>query len=614
MKRFVFFSLLLLPTCLALIAASAAAAPMVAPFGNAQGVLALKPDPPVVGNVHAVFELRGVRAQAPDFVRFSSIMPSMGMHGPAGIAKRTRSNRYEFDLAMQMAAPWALSIQLADSARAVATFQFIVGSSSRSAANSVPGTSGMAGMTEAGDAGAWRTATLALAILLAVGGLVAILRARSRRRGGRTPNWFDRAVTLGAIAVVVVIGAAVVQSRFAAPSMDMSAMSNVKGSAPIPVTLVRAQRSARGQAIAAPGIIQAFFTQDVMARVPGILRGFTAYSGTRVRAGETLGILEEPELGAQSAAAAAGARSDAAAAASAMIEARQHAPNAVIIARADAAAKAERERYWRAEIQRERMLFENGAVSRQEYEDERAQASAAQADAEAASRQAQNAAASVDMAQQQALSAQQRAASSGSSAQAAAVMAGYTHIVAPDDAIVVKRLVDPGTYVQAGTPVLRIAVVDKARIQANIAQDDLPGVRIGAVLDAKLPDGRVVHARVTSVQPAADPTTHTALVEAIVDNPGGRLVPGTYVRVIIAGVSSRVANAVNVPTAAVVGAGADTIVWADVNATAHRVPVRIISDDGTNAQVSGDLKAGDRVVVEGATSLEEGVPIAEWTP
>jgi len=67
-----------------------------------------------------------------------------------------------------------------------------------------------------------------------------------------------------------------------------------------------------------------------------------------------------------------------------MIEARQHAPNAVIIARADAVAKAERERYWRAEMQREKMLFENGAVSRQEYEDERAQASAAQADAEAA--------------------------------------------------------------------------------------------------------------------------------------------------------------------------------------------------------------------------------------
>jgi len=586
---------------------------MMARFGNAQGILTLRPDPPLVGNVHAIFELRGTGAQAPDFVRFSSIMPSMGMHGPSGIAKRTGTNHYEFDMAIQMAAPWALSIQLADSARAAATFQFIVGSGSPSAANSASGMSGMPGMTEAGDANAWRTATLGLVILFAVGGLVAILVVRSRRRGGRTPNWLDRAVTLGAIAVVVIIGAAVAQSRFAAPSMDMSAMSNVKGSAPSPVTLARAEGSAQGQTIAAPGIIQAFFTQDVVTRAPGVLRDFTAYNGTRVRAGETLGILEEPELGAQAAAAQAGANSDAATAEAAMIEAHHHAPNEIRIAQTNAAAKADRASYWRTEMGREKMLLDNGAVSAQEYQDEQAQAAAAYADAETARRQEQDAMANLEMAQQQALSAQQRAASSGSAAQAAAVMAGYTRIVAPDDAIVVKRLVDPGTYVPVGTPVLRIAVVDKARIQANIAQDDLPAVRTGAPLDATLPDGRVVHARVTSVQPAADPTTHTALVEAIVDNPDGRLVPGTYVRVIIVGVSSRVANAVNVPSSAIVGAGVDTIVWVDVNATAHRVPVRIISDDGTTAQVSGDLKAGDQVVVEGATSLEEGMPIAGRT-
>jgi len=217
--------------------------------------------------------------------------------------------------------------------------------------------------------------------------------------------------------------------------------------------------------------------------------------------------------------------------------------------------------------------------------------------------------ANLEMAQQQAIAAQQRAASSGAAAQAAAVMAGYTQIIAPDDAIVVKRLVDPGTYVQVGTPVLRIAVVGKARIQANVAQEDLAVIRPGSRMDASLPDGRVVHARVTSIQPTADQATHTALVEAIVDNPGGLLTPGTYVRVVIHGVGSAERNAVNVPSAAIVGAGADAAVWTNVNSSAHRVPVGIISDDGTTAQISGDLKSGDRVVVQGAQDLQEGTPI-----
>ncbi|HEV2038365.1 MAG TPA: efflux RND transporter periplasmic adaptor subunit, partial [Candidatus Eremiobacteraceae bacterium] len=303
--------------------------------------------------------------------------------------------------------------------------------------------------------------------------------------------------------------------------------------------------------------------------------------------------------------------SDTAAAGAAMIEAHHHAPNAIRIAQADAAAKAERANYWRAEMRREKMLLDNGAVSQQEYEDEQAQAAAAYADAESARRQQQDAVASLEMAQQQAISAEQRAVSSGAAAQAAAVMAGYTRIVAPGDGIVVKRLVDPGTYVQAGTPVLRIAVINKARIQANVAQEDLSAIRTGSRLDATLPSGRVVHAMVTSVQPAADPSTHTAQVEAIVDNPDGRLVPGTYVRVTIFGTSVRSRFGVSVPSAAIVGAGPDTVVWTDVKGAAHRVPVKVLSDDGTAAQVTGDLKSGDRVVVEGAADLEEGMPIAE---
>jgi hypothetical protein len=55
-------------------------------------------------------------------------------------------------------------------------------------------------------------------------------------------------------------------------------------------------------------------------------------------------------------------------------------------------------------------------------------------------------------------------------------------------------------------------------------------------------------------------------------------------------------------------------VWTDVNGTAHRVAVRVLSDDGTNAVVTGDLGSRARVVVDGAAMLEEGQTITEARP
>ncbi|MDQ6767189.1 MAG: efflux RND transporter periplasmic adaptor subunit [Candidatus Eremiobacteraeota bacterium] len=557
----------------------------------------------------ATIDVEGIAqdALAKTTVTYSSAMPTMSMSGASGTAVRVtgQPNRWTFPLPMAEATQWTLTLHFAGGFTGSANFAFDVigGVSSQSGG-------AMAAMGTHEDI--WRSMAIALAILIALGALAALLTARSLSANGRMPQWLNRStVTLAAIAVIVVIVAAALQSRFSPPSMDMSAMSNVQGVAPIPVTLARAERLSSGPVIAAPGMIQALFTQDVVARAPGLLRDFTAYNGTHVFAGETLAYLEEPELGAQASAASASARSDQAAARAAMIEARHHAPNELAISEAGAAAKAERSRYWRSEMQREKLLLDNGAVSQQEYDDEKAQAAAAYADAESAMRSVHDAMANLEMTQQQAVSAQERAASSGAAAEAAGIMAGYTRIVAPSDGIVLKRLVDPGSYVQSGTPVLRIAVINKARIQANVAQEDLSAIRTGSRLDATLPSGRVVHATITSMQPAADPTTHTAQVEAIVDNSAGRLVPGTYVRVTIFGTPVRSRSGVSVPSAAIVGAGPDTVVWTEVNDAAHRVPVRVLSDDGTTAQVAGEIKSGDRVVVEGATDLEEGMPITE---
>ena len=585
---------------LALSVNEATASPMIAHVGDATVVLTLSPDPPQVGKVRATVEASGAPAAtlARTQVTFASSMPSMSMSGPSGTALPAPGipGRWTFEFSAASATGWNVVLHFTGGLRGDAKFDYVVAGapSANGSMSSMPGMNG-------GHEDAWRIAALALAVLLGLGLIAAFWK----------PGWISRpTLALAVIGLVVVVGFAALQSRFAPPAMDMAAMQNVPGSAPLPVTLATAKASTMNAALAAPGSIQAYFTQDIAARVPGLLADFTAYNGARVFAGETLALLQEPELGAQAQAALAGAQSDAAAAEAAMIEAHHHAPNELAIAEANAQAKQERAGYWRDEIRREKILLDNGAVSQQEYQDERAQAVAAFSDAAAAQRSVGDAMADILMKRQEATSALEKAASSGAAAQAASIMAGYTQIISPDNAVVVKRLVDPGTYVQAGTPVLRVAVIGKVRIQANVPQEDLQSVRVGAPMLARLPGGRTIDARVTSIQPAADPTTHTAIVESVVENPGGRLMPGTFVSVVIRGVPMRQRKGTAVPSAAIVGAGPGTVIWLDVNGTAHRVPVRVYSDDGVTAEVIGDVHGGDSVIVQGAADLEEGVPVS----
>lgn len=609
MNHRLFFCAVLL-SVLALVPNTAIASPMIGHVGSAEVTLSLSPDPPQPGPEHATITVTGASpdALAHATVRFVSQMPSMTMKGSSGTARAVpdRPGVWEFDLQTAMATQWVVALSFAGGVNGSTAFTFdVVGSSA--------GGAGALNMSQADD-GTWRVAAFALAVLFALTVSAAWALAKSRDSSAR-PSWMSPStVAIAIAAVMIVLGLAVVQSKFAAPSMDMSAMSNVQGTAPVPVTLATVAVARSGATIIAPGIVQPYLTQDVSARTPGIVQSVDVYVGDKIAAGQALAILSEPDLAAQAAAANAAAQSDYNSATAAMIEANHHAPNELIIAQEDARAKAEQARYWRDELQREKALLDQGGVSPQEYEDERAQAAVAAAAAATAQRQVEDAQANIEMTRAAADAALAKASSSSSSSSAQSILAGYTTLSAPDDAVVVSRLVDPGSYVESGTPILRVAVVSKVRIQANVAQEDLVGIAVGTPLAALVDRGPTIRAHVTAVQPAADPTTHTAMIEAIVDNPGDRLRPGAYARVSIGPIADAHARGTATPSASVIGSGRDAAVWTDVNGTAHRVAVTVLSDDGQVARVVGDLKPGDRVVVEGAQDVQEGTLIAEVRP
>jgi len=604
----------------------ALASPMIVGVGAAQARLELTPDPPQTGRISAIVSLSGVSADklAATNLSFSSAMPTMAMSGPSGSPVLIGPGKWTFRFSSAMATTWAVSLHFSGGVEGSATFRFAIGGADSPGAS----TSAMSGMSgSSGNPEAWRWSALALGVVLIA--VVVVVFLRKDRRP------LTIATVVGA--VIVILGFAALQAKYAAPAMDMATMANIPGSAALPVTLAPVQSSETNDEIHAPGTVSAFLTQDIVTRAPGILTNFTVYAGDRVSRGQVLATLDAPDLQSRAIAAAADARAQAATADAAAIEAHHHAPNAVIIARAgtsamqsdlsaaqaDRTAKDEQARYWQSELAREKTLLDEGAVSVQEFQDERAQAANAQSAAStaadrvvslrqqiaAAQTKTSDAVASVDQMEAQAVAAREQASRSAAQAATEATYANFRTVTSPSDAIVVKRMVDPGVYVQPGTVIARIAVVKQLRIAANVAQESLGALRVGLPLEARLQDGRVVHGRISSIAPIADPTTHTASIEAVVENPDSKLVAGGFVEVLI---HARVARAgLHVPSVAIIGSGSEAAVWTDVNGTAHRIPVRIAADDGTTATVTGDLLRNARVVVDGAATLQEGQAIAE---
>ncbi|MHB8197611.1 MAG: hypothetical protein ACYDFV_04200, partial [Vulcanimicrobiaceae bacterium] len=246
------FSWLFLPMALALTAASASASPVVTHLGNATVTIVVSPDPPVVGSNAVTVEVSGAPASMlkGTVVRYATLMPSMNMQGPSGVASRVRgsANEWRFHADFGTAAAWTLRVELTGALHGV------VSAVTKSAAAS----NSMAAMAAGGgpDASAWRTATFALIAVILIG--VLVLR-RDRR------PW---TIALIVIAGLVVLGMAFAQSQNGSSTTDMASMQRARGSAPIPVTLATVGRERSGITISAPANLQPYLVQNIVARAP----------------------------------------------------------------------------------------------------------------------------------------------------------------------------------------------------------------------------------------------------------------------------------------------------------------------------------------------------------
>jgi cobalt-zinc-cadmium efflux system membrane fusion protein len=182
---------------------------------------------------------------------------------------------------------------------------------------------------------------------------------------------------------------------------------------------------------------------------------------------------------------------------------------------------------------------------------------------------------------------------------------GRVPITSPLNGVVIERKVTAGQFVQSdGTPIITIADPSTVWVVGDVFERDLQRVSVGqtaSITTAAYP-AETFHGRVNYISDSIDAATRTAKVRVGVANPGGRLKAEMFASVSLdLGARDRV---MLVPSDAVFTEDGRTFVYTELGTGKFaRRAIDVAQSEGPLRRVLGGLRAGDRVVVDGALLL-----------
>ena len=353
--------------------------------------------------------------------------------------------------------------------------------------------------------------------------------------------------------------------------------------------VARAERHNVGNTLTIAGEFKPFQDVDVHAKVAGYIKAIYVDVGDHVKTGQTLAVLEIPELAAQLAGADAAVRRS-------KEEIRRAESD---LARAQSAHAAAHSAYARLKQAAESRA---GLVAQQEIDDSQAKDLEFEA-------QVSSSSAALSAAQQQLQMAE-------ANQQQYAALSDYSRIVAPFSGVVTARYADTGALIAAGTssstqsvPVVRLAEISKLRLVLPIPESVAAQIHLGDPVKARVQAlNQDIVGKVSRFADSLDRQTRTMETEIDFDNRDGHLIPGMYAETELSLREKK--NALTVPLEAVTRNGDDATVLAVTtqNAIEER-RVKLGLEDSVRVEVLSGLADNDRVVIGNRSQFRNGQKI-----
>ena len=358
----------------------------------------------------------------------------------------------------------------------------------------------------------------------------------------------------------------------------------------IPVAaVVKAERRSLGAPLTLAGAFKPFQDVDIHAKVAGYIKAIYVDVGSHVKEGETMAVLEVPELAAE-------------------------------LTGADATVQRAKEEIRRAQGDVDRAKSGYAAVhamyDRLSQAAEQRPGLVAQQDVDNAQAKDLEGAAQISSTQAALNAAQQALNVALADQKKYQALSDYTQITAPFTGVVTVRYADTGSLIAAGTsesaqaePVVRLAQISVLRLVLPIPESIAGGIRMG--------DSIKVHVQalnqdyvgtVSRFADALDEQTRTMHTEIDFQNPDGKLLPGMYVQASVPPAVRK--DVLTVPLEAVDVNGSDgtVLVVNSQNALEERNIHRGL-EGSTHVEVLSGLTEGERVVIGSRNEFRKGMNV-----
>jgi RND family efflux transporter MFP subunit len=347
-----------------------------------------------------------------------------------------------------------------------------------------------------------------------------------------------------------------------------------------------AQRGDISRALTLAGQFQPYQVVDVHPKVSGYMASIHVDIGDVVHQGQTLAVLQVPELKAQLQSATF-----------AMEQSKEEITRAQHeIDRAQAtysALHAQSERLKQAAAARP------GLIAQQELDNAQAQDLSAQAQ--------------VDSAKAAMAAAKQHMGAAAADEQSVEALEDYTNVTAPIAGVVIWRYADTGALIQGGTnsndqalPIVRLSQSSLLRLRVPVPEDDVQYVHAGDQLEVRVDAiNRSFTGKIVRFTRNVSFETRTMETEIDVDNRDLSIAPGMYANTLLELEDRK--NVVTIPVEALVLNGKQQEVYVlDDSNRIHIRSVRVGLQGQKLAEIVGGLNPGDRVVLGGQENYREG--------
>ena len=179
--------------------------------------------------------------------------------------------------------------------------------------------------------------------------------------------------------------------------------------------------------------------------------------------------------------------------------------------------------------------------------------------------------------------------------------AGFKRLIAPFDGIVTARETDIGQLINVGATggaeLFVVSETRKLRVYVNVPQNYVPSVPAGTQATIQVPEhpGKTFSGTVEYSAQAVNPNSGTTLMQIIVDNGAGEMMPGDYASIRLQAVSA--ARVLSVPSSAIIfdAKGVSIATVGNDNRVLLK-SVMIGRDLGQVVEIAAGLGPNDRVI------------------